>query len=1244
MSDQISTLALKVDTQSAVSNLKKFGEATTQIGGLCGMLNGKLMQLSATFLSVNFAKSLVDSASDAQEAAGKYEQVLGRMTKQADKVVSDLRSSFNFDLTGAQQSVSTMVDLFTKAGIGMEEALKYTEDLQKRSSDLEAFTNAEGGLERVTNAVTSAMLGETESIKLLGVVIKQENIESKMAEERAKGLAFTTERAAKMHATYSLIMEQSASAHGQVAREADNMGNKLRKLRGAWGDLSRELGDVLVPVADKLIGVATKVATALEGTSPAVKTTIVSVGALVGASVALSPVVGKLVIGIKTLSATKKIEAAVTQKETQETQEQTAAEERNVLESKRAVEAKREESAARTLNARSINLENSALKAQNRSNKSAQGSLYKNIPGSKNNASKAQIGGLLSKQDKRAAKIAWRSQTAGQRAFDLLPDVDATMSLKEKLQTKWGKAGKNTLPIAGTLGKAEGAFGKLGASAGKFGQAFLKIAGTVEGKIPIFKRLAPLITRLTGLAIPGVNVVAAVTTAFSGLALLKNAPEHLEKFLDSGWPKIQEFASSLPGKVLDGMKSGLSQAYSSTVDTAVKGILGGAQVAKRLAGFETEASRAYQLNKRIEDANKAREKLLAIEEEQRQSEVKTLSLMTELHQKQLNAQLAYANSMNDAQTKLSVATKTRDETSAKLAEKQNLLEKSRYDLQGVAISENQISKKIQANNAEAEKKLGGAVSSQERKIILQERDRQNAQLEAELQTLANKRGEITDRMSALSEEIGALTESYAQQRIEVDEATKEAEAERKSHEDDQKNYSESVSNQNKALQEQALQTQLENAKTRNQRLGAIQANVVYRQQALQESLDARGIAAEKNRQIQGLNSSLDNEVVTRQLSILSDLAKSGATDENAELSYASALSVLEDAGYDVENNRFFGSKSAGTLLETVNKQRADKRNQRDALIVERDEALQTAGEEGQRRQALDSANGMLQQEQKNQLQIQEDDNQRQKELGVYQDNLQKRRQSDYRDLLYSRQLRAIDSNYDMSNPWQAEEALGMKYNLVAQKGAEDWNVGMTELNSLGKQIGEYTTQIDAIKQKEQAGLATDEEIQKRQQLEGERYSHQERYDSTYDSMMQGRYQTEDELTALERQMAEQQGKQNDVMRDYATNQAEALNQSLQEQMKAEEEARKKELEERSAVEKEQRQAIGGSKAISTGSSEAFQIQSRIFNRGELEMPTDKKIEQNTSRMGKSLDGLAKMVEEFFAYNRTNNDNNVLTIQ
>lgn len=71
------------------------------------------------------------------------------------------------------------------------------------------------------------------------------------------------------------------------------------------------------------------------------------------------------------------------------------------------------------------------------------------------------------------------------------------------------------------------------------------------------------------------------------------------------------------------------------------------------------------------------------------------------------------------------------------------MEKGQYDLRGIAISENQIGKIIQANNADAKKKLTGGFSSQERKRILVERDAQNAQLETELQTLANKRWEIT---------------------------------------------------------------------------------------------------------------------------------------------------------------------------------------------------------------------------------------------------------------------------------------------------------------------------------------------------------------------------------------------------------------------------------------------------------------------------------------------------------------------
>ena len=230
MPDSISTLALRVDSQTALNHLNEFGLAAANLGDTTDVLKGKLLQLNAQFLSMNFAKGLIADAAFGQEALGKYTDVLGRYAKQADKLVSELRESFNFDAANAQQSISTMVDLFTKAGVGLREALEYTGDLQKRASDLEAFTNAAGGLEQVTSALTSGMLGITMPLRNLGIVMNDDALKAQMAEDKINGLKFSTEQAAKVHARYALIMKQTQSAAGQVARESDNYSNKLRKL------------------------------------------------------------------------------------------------------------------------------------------------------------------------------------------------------------------------------------------------------------------------------------------------------------------------------------------------------------------------------------------------------------------------------------------------------------------------------------------------------------------------------------------------------------------------------------------------------------------------------------------------------------------------------------------------------------------------------------------------------------------------------------------------------------------------------------------------------------------------------------------------------------------------------------------------------------------------------------------------------------------------------------------------------
>lgn len=367
MADSVSTLALRVNSQTALQNLNEFGFAAANLGGTVDVLKGKLLQFNARFLGMNFARKLVGEAAEGQEAVGKFESVLGRFGNQGAKVADSLVKDFNYSSTAAKSAVSGMVDVFTKAGISLEESLNMAETLNKRAADLEAFTNAAGGVEHVASQLTSGTLGNVMAVRSLGIVLSAEAVEAQMAKEKTEGLTFATERAAQMHARVSVMLQQSASAHGQVSRESDNYANRARYLRARVDDLKSGLGDALIPTFTKAVDVLAKGTEAFNALSPATKSTVVAVGAATGALITSSPWIKSISGGIKfltgtvgTLTAKTIANTASTVAETAAQQAQTVVQTQNTVASNAATLAKNAEAAARTRNAAAMNLESMA--------------------------------------------------------------------------------------------------------------------------------------------------------------------------------------------------------------------------------------------------------------------------------------------------------------------------------------------------------------------------------------------------------------------------------------------------------------------------------------------------------------------------------------------------------------------------------------------------------------------------------------------------------------------------------------------------------------------------------------------------------------------------------------------------------------------------------------------------------------------------------------------------------------------
>ena len=292
-------------------------------------------------------------------------------------------------------------------------------------------------------------------------------------------------------------------------------------------------------------------------------------------------------------------------------------------------------------------------------------------------------------------------------------------------------------------------------------------------------------------------------------------------------------------------------------------------------------------------------------------------------------------------------------------------------------------------------------------------------------------------------------------------------------------------------------------------------------------------------------------------------------------------------------------------------------------------------------------------------------------------NIERQRAETFNNEMYQRQLTAIDDS-GMS----AYDTAATKYDLIAGKGASDWKESQSRMESIGNELygdksvvgrisslkrklerndyfgegGEemrksdeallekltnqrlgVSGRISELQKKQQSGEATEEDLNELQSLKSRRDQLQSDYDTEYDKSLSERWSTEKELYGLQKTMADEQGKlseeQDKQLRDYVTEQGDAFQKQLEDQQAAAEEESQKRLSERSEVEKEQRQAVSGAKAIASGTSEAFQLQSRIFDRGQENLPPEKKIEKNTDELKKYVEEMKEQLYQYLSGNQ-----------
>lgn len=200
--------------------------------------------------------SLVTLASDAAETESKFNTVFG--TGGGDQVsawIRDIQSNVHIATDELQSAASTFGVFGQAVGVPGQELARFSTDLAAAGLDLASFSNASP--EDVFLALRSGLAGESEPLRQFGIFLSDASLNAFAAAEGiGKTTAEMTEQE-KVLLRQRFILSNLGAAEGDLERTAGGLANQQRGLVGVFRDLRVELGEALMPAAQRLLPVLT---------------------------------------------------------------------------------------------------------------------------------------------------------------------------------------------------------------------------------------------------------------------------------------------------------------------------------------------------------------------------------------------------------------------------------------------------------------------------------------------------------------------------------------------------------------------------------------------------------------------------------------------------------------------------------------------------------------------------------------------------------------------------------------------------------------------------------------------------------------------------------------------------------------------------------------------------------------------------------------------------------------------------
>lgn len=252
-------LAIKVlsDTRKAKQGLKETEQATGHLSDALGKIGGAALAGAAlaggalTALAVTGIKQ----AADLEQSVGAVNTVFKDGASQMHEYAEGAAEAMGLSQNEYNQLATILGTQLKNGGTAMDQLAGKTNELIGLGADLASMFG--GTTPEAVSALSSALKGERDPIERYGVSLKQAQIDAKAAELGFQKVGGSLSNEANQAATLALIMEQTADAHGNFAKETDTLAGQQAILSAQWTNFTTNIGEAFIPILTKVMSVVT---------------------------------------------------------------------------------------------------------------------------------------------------------------------------------------------------------------------------------------------------------------------------------------------------------------------------------------------------------------------------------------------------------------------------------------------------------------------------------------------------------------------------------------------------------------------------------------------------------------------------------------------------------------------------------------------------------------------------------------------------------------------------------------------------------------------------------------------------------------------------------------------------------------------------------------------------------------------------------------------------------------------------